>query len=113
MTSPDNPPARFTISAAARGRIAALRAAFDAASADKAAVVSIGWANVVANDGSTHGAVAVSFYPASQRDAGMRAAIQVVSGVEVIFFASPDMLPRFDGSVVDFDAESGFFLRGS
>lgn len=111
MLPPDIPLANFTISVEGKRGIALLREAFDAKSTDKAAVTSIGWARVMPNDKAPFETVGVSFYGASQVVPEMRAAIQVVSGVEVLFFADRFDLPKFAGKVLDFSEDRGFFLR--
>jgi hypothetical protein len=111
MADFDFPIADFTISEAGKRGIAKLREAFDAASEDKAAVVSIGWARVMPNDVASFETVAVAFYGRSQFDDRMKAAIQVVSGVETIFFVEPDKLRTFIGKVLDYSDGHGFFLR--
>lgn len=112
MTLPsDIPRANFTISDDAKRGIALLRRAYDADAADPAGVVSVAWARVTPAASPPFEDVAVTFYGRSRR-AEIASAIQMVSGIEVVFFANAIDLPKFEGKVLDFAEERGFFLQG-
>jgi hypothetical protein len=88
MKLPDIPVANFTISENAKHGIDNLRQAFNARSSDPAMVPTVGWAKYMPNAGDPYEQVAVTFYGRSQYDE-IAAAIQIVSGIEVVSFRSP------------------------
>jgi hypothetical protein len=102
----DVPVANFIISDAAKRGIEEVRKVFDRHSADPAAVPAVGW--VVA--GAAPPEVAVTFYGRSQYSE-MSSAIQVVSGINVVFLPAPGDYDRTAGKVLDYGSERGFFLR--
>lgn len=106
---PDIPRANFTISDDAKRGIGLLRRDYDAHVTDPAGVVSVGWARVMPTASPPFETVAVTFYGRSLR-AEVASAIQIVSGIEVVFFAGAPDLPKFEGKVLDFTEERGFFL---
>ena len=106
---PDIPRANFTISDSGKRGIEILRRSFDDVSEDPADVVSVAWARITPHSSTPFEAVAVTFYSRAQR-AQVSAAIQVVSGVEIVFFANANDLPRFERKILDFREERGFFL---
>ena len=83
-------PARFTFSPAAIAAIERIRADWQAQFGDHPETVS--------------------FYTREQR-AEMAEFIQIVSGLETIFFTIRRYAPHFDGKVIDFSNERFFFLR--
>jgi hypothetical protein len=108
---PDEPilPVNLTISPAAWAEIDYVRHLSDQRSDDKADVLMIGWGKTILNDGRSWSHVVVSFYGKSQRhqiDHG----VQFVNGADVIFFTAPEHHHRFEGEIVDFDRDKGFFL---
>jgi hypothetical protein len=111
MADPEFSIADFTISDAGKRGIAMLREAFDAQSDDKAAVALIGLARVIPSDAPEFEVVAVSFYGQSQFDDRMKAAVQIVSGVEAVFFVTPHKATEFSGKVLEYSDDRGFFLR--
>ncbi|MEA2954020.1 MAG: hypothetical protein QOJ96_3540 [Alphaproteobacteria bacterium] len=110
MKLPDIPVANFTISENAKHGIDNLRQAFNARSSDPAMVPTVGWAKYMPNTGDPYEQVAVTFYGRSQYDE-IAAAIQIVSGIEVVFLPQSRDYEKFDGKVLDFAADTGFFLR--
>ena len=70
----------------------------------------IGWGRVYPKVGTPHGRVVVSFYGLSQRS-GIEHGIQHVSGLPIVFFTTNEYAPLFDGKVVDFAPDHGFFTR--
>jgi hypothetical protein len=54
--------------------------------------------------------VVIGIYPQSQF-AEVAHGIQVVSGVPLIFFTTEEYRPKFDGKVLDYTAQAGFFMR--
>lgn len=108
----DVPVANFTISDAAKRGIDALRELFDKHSPDPAAVPTVGWVAPGAAKGDQSAEVAVTFYARSQYGE-IASAIQVVSGIEIVFLPAPGDYVRTEGKVLDYISERGFFLRGS
>jgi len=106
----DIPVANFTISDAAKRGIDLVREAFNARSSEPAALACIGWGRLTPHSGPPSENVVVSFYGQSYVSQVAKA-IQNVSGVKVVFFASPKDYPKFNGKVLDFAAARGFFLR--
>ena len=106
----DIPAVNFTISSGAREGIDRLRASYNANSADPADVATIVWGRVMPKSGDPFETVVVTFYPRSMR-ASIAPAIQMVSGLEVFFFATSLDLPKFQDKVLDFAEDRGFFLR--
>src|SRR3954452_23790375 len=105
------PPAKFSISSAAKLAVDRLRAEYDARFPDDpAAVASVGWGIIVPDSGPRSERVVVGFYRRSQLE-DVAHGIQHVSGVPLIFFTTPKYAPKFDGKVLDHANESGFFLR--
>jgi hypothetical protein len=111
MKLPDFPVANFTISENAKQGIEKLRQAFNARSSDPAMVPTVGWAKYMPNSGDPYEQVAVTFYGRSQYDE-IAAAIQTVSGIDVVFLPQSRDYQKFDGKVLDFANDAGFFLRG-
>jgi len=110
MPRPDILPVNFTLSPAAKRGIEFVRKEYDARSpADPAAVLSVAWGYVMGSDPSS-GNVVVSFYPRSMLTA-VADGIQEVSGVKFIYFTTDEHHGRFEGKVLDFAEDRGFFLR--
>lgn len=110
MLPPDIPVANFTISDNAKRGIEVVRRGFNAASTDPAGVLSVGWGRFMPNSGPAFENVVVSFFGRSQLPQ-IADAVQTVSGLDVFFFANSKDYPNFEGKVLDFDDERGFFLR--
>lgn len=110
MNDPGIPPARFTISPAARREIETLSASWNAASPDPAGGVWVSWAEWRPHAGRPRHGVFVTVYGRRYGEM-ISAEVQEVSGLPVLFTVRPDDAHRFDGKVVDFAAEQGFFLR--
>ena len=111
MLPPDIPIANFTISDNAKRGIDLMRHGFEEASSDPAAVLSIAWGRFMPDAGTPFENVVVSFFGRSQVPQ-IADAIQLVSGLEVVFYTRPKDYPTFEGRVLDFDDDRGFFLRG-
>jgi hypothetical protein len=75
-------------------------------------VVSVAWGTLTPNDGMGREMPIVSFYTRDERPQ-IEPYIQMVSGLETIFYATEIHLPLFDGQVLDFSKERFFFLRPS
>ena len=104
-------PARFTISDAAKREIDQLSEGWTARIADDpAAGAWISWAEWRPHVGEPWQAVFVTVYGRAYGEE-IAEIIQEVSGVAVLFTAHPDDAPRFNGKVVDFHPDQGFFLR--
>ncbi|MCA3657868.1 MAG: hypothetical protein IOB85_06410 [Methylobacterium sp.] len=103
-------PARFTFSPAAIAAIERIRADWQAQFGDHPEIVSVAWGLYDFDNGKRGEGVIVSFYTREQR-AEMAEFIQIVSGLETIFFTIRRYAPHFDGKVIDFSNERFFFLR--
>lgn len=110
MTDVGFPLAQFTISDAVKREIENMRQFWNSRLDDPADTVLIGWSEVRPHTGSAYECVMVSFYGRSQRSE-IAHGIQNVSGLPIVFFATAKHAPIFDGKVVDFTPERGFFLR--
>lgn len=110
MRNSNVPIASFTISDEAKRGIGLTREWFNSHWPDPAAVPTIGWARYEPKDGEPFENVAVTFYSQSQL-AEIASAIQVVSGIKVVFLPAPSDIAKFDGMVLDYSDERGFFLR--
>lgn len=103
-------PANFTISVAAKHEIENLRRQWNEQSPDPAAVLMVGWGLFRFNSGQQAENVVVSLYGESQL-AQVAHGIQEVSGTKLVFFTTPEYHHKFEGKVLDFAADQGFFLR--
>ncbi len=111
MTDTDLLPANFTISSEAKRGIELVRQAFNAHSPkDHAAVASVGWGIGTLYSGEQFEQVFVSFYSRSQF-ADIADIVQRVSGIDLVFFTTPAYRQKFEGKILDFDDERGFFLH--
>jgi hypothetical protein len=102
-------PINFTISLEAWAEIEVIRESYDKNRDDKASVLMISWGNTVLNDGKSWSHVVIGFYRTSERYK-IRDGIQMLSGHEVVFFITPDFYGKFDGKIIKFGREEGFFL---
>ncbi len=105
------PAVNFTISEHARRGIELARQACNAHSPDPAAVLCVGWGRFMPDSGPQFENVVVTFYGQSQLP-GITEAIQEVSGLQVVFLPTPADHPKFEGKILDFNDDQGFFLRG-
>ena len=104
-------PANFTISAEGKRGIEKIRAEYlSTFPDDPPAVACIAWGIVVPNEGPRFERVVVSYYQMSQ-SAQVAHGIQEVSGVPLIFFTTEDYYANFSGKVLDYQDDTGFFLR--
>jgi hypothetical protein len=110
MPQSDIPAINFTISANARRGFEVLRQSFNAHSSDPAGVLCIGWGRFMPHSAPPFENVVVSFYGQSQR-AEIAGAIQQVANLEIAFFATPKDCANFEGKMLDFDDDRGFYLR--
>jgi hypothetical protein len=110
MTASDIPLANFTISENAKRGLETVREAYDPHSPDPPAVPCIGWGRLRPFEGNPSESVVIGFYPQSQA-VSVASGVQKISGLDVFFFAGREDLPKFEGKVLDFETERGFFLR--
>ena len=111
MADSDLLPINFSLSDRAKTKIEAMRKEFDEHfSPDTAVAVMVGWGLFHLNSGEKSEDVVIGFYPRSQRDE-IAHGMQVVSGMKVVFFTIPKYHARFEGKVIDYAPEQGFFLR--
>ena len=108
---PDEPilSVNFTISPATWAEIDYIQHLSDQKFDDKADVLMIGWGTTILNDGRSWNHVVVSFYGTLQRPQ-IQHGIQFVDGREVIFFTVPEHHHQFEGGILDFEQDKGFFL---
>jgi hypothetical protein len=110
MLPPDILTANFTISENAKSAIEDIRRDWNARFDDPAAAVMVGWGLFSPYSGPPFEDVIVSFYGQSQLS-GIASALQTVSGLDVIFFTTPEHHHHFEGKVLDYEPERWFFLR--
>lgn len=110
MTNAPPLPANFTFSPAALVAIEQIRTDWQAQFGDFPDIVSVAWGLYDFNNGNRGEGVIVSFYTRAQRRE-MEPFIQIVSGVETIFYTTPRYAHHFRGKVVDFSEQKFFFLR--
>ena len=77
---------------------------------DKVATVGVAWGTIIPNNAHPFQAVVISFYPESQM-AEMGQHVVKVDGMDVINFLLPKDFPRFEGKIIDYADNRGFFLR--
>ena len=78
---------------------------------DLVSAVGVGWGDITYNDGRTGESLAIGFYTTSQMNAGLRALVQPVDGLDVIFWVLPEKQSLFRDKVIDFEDRRWFFLR--
>lgn len=110
MAQSDIPIINFTISANARRGFEVVRQSFNAHSSDPAGVLCIGWGRFTPHSAPPFENVVVSFYGQSQRPE-IAAAIQQIENLEIVFFATPRDHANFEGKMLDFEDDRGFYLR--
>ena len=100
----------FTFSSNAIHAIEKLRPQFEAAAKEKSGAVVVAWGTAIPHDGSQgRSAIVVSFYTESQM-VEMAQHVRVIDGLEVILFTLPNNYPRFDGKIIDYADNKGFFF---
>lgn len=99
----------FTISSSAGSEIDRIQQICNDKFIDKADVLMIVWGTTKLHSGFRSSGVVVSFYGKSERYK-IYDAIQVLSNREIVFFITAENYARFDGKIVDFSEERGFFL---
>jgi hypothetical protein len=99
----------FTISDAAKIKIAALRSLWPSKTGENAGVLSVGWGQTTLNSGEQFEHVVIGFYAESQRPE-IAHLLEQVSGLELLFFITPDNHSRFQGKVLDFTKDRSFHL---
>jgi hypothetical protein len=110
MTRADTLSVNFAISPAAKREIEIIRQQWNAKFSDPAAVLMVGWGLFHDDSGRGSENVVVSFYAKSQLPE-IAHGIQTVSGIEVVFFTTPQHHSKFEGKIVDYAIDRGFFLR--
>lgn len=73
-------------------------------------IASVAWAYVHYDNGRKRQMPVVSFYMKRMRPE-LETHIQMLCGLEVIFFITEPDVRHFAGKVLDFSEEQGFFLR--
>ena len=104
-------PATFSFSAAARTFIDKLTIEAETRAHEPAAAFSVAWGTCFGNDGRISQGVVVGFYMRSELKDNTASWIQLIDGIDVIFNTIPSLAPKFDGKVLDYLPERGFFLR--
>jgi len=110
MTEEKYRAANFTISENAKRGIEELRRWMDSQSSEPYSVATIGWARYIPYHGTPYERVAVTFYYQSQYRE-VSPAIQIVSGIEVVYVPVAEDYVKFEGKVLDWTEGDGFFLR--
>ncbi|MEJ2623686.1 MAG: hypothetical protein P8Z80_03840 [Pseudolabrys sp.] len=111
MTESDLLPINFSISDRAKIEIGNMRKYYEEQfPSDPVVAVMIGWGLFHFNSGETGENVVVGFYQQSQLD-DFAHGIQEVAGMKVVFFTIPKYHARFDGKVIEYAPERGFYLR--
>ena len=105
------PRATFTFSAAALAAIEDIRQDWKRQfPSEEPDVVSVAWGLMTLNDGRKGELPIVSFYTRDER-AQIEPYIQIVSGLETIFFTTAEYVHHFEDKVLDFSKERFFFIR--
>ena len=104
------PKANFTISENAKRGIEELRRWYDSHSPEPASVATIGWARYIPYRGEPYERAAVTFYTQSQYRE-ISPAIQIVSGIEMVYLPVAEDYAKFEGKVLDWVDGDGFYLR--
>lgn len=94
--------ANFRIASSAKKEIENLRRIFEAKTKLKADVVMVGWGEYDLNDGRKFGNVIISFYDKAKRHE-IEQGIQVVDGIEILFFTIPKYSVNFDRKFLIFN----------
>ncbi len=110
MLRTENLPVNFTISLAAKAAIEKVRREHDAQFPDPAAVLWVGWGFYRPDAGPQFENVVIGFYGQSEM-AKISGGIQEASGVRLVFFITEEFHRKFEGRVLDFAEDQGFFLR--
>lgn len=108
--SPSPPWPIYHFSEMAIGAISALRLDWNSRFPDKAAAVGVAWGTIIPNNAHPFQSVVISFYAESQM-AEMEQHVVKVDGMNVINFLLPKDFPRFEGKIIDYADNRGFFLR--
>jgi hypothetical protein len=96
----DQPPmVNFSIASSAKKELEVPCRAYEEHANAEADVVMIGWGEYRMNDGRQFGDVIVSFYEKDQR-ADIKDGIQLVDGVEVLFFTTRSLSKNFAGKTL-------------
>jgi hypothetical protein len=105
------PDPKYNFSSNALRAIESLRPEFEAMSREKSGAVVVAWGTSIPHDGSPgRSAVVISFYTESQM-VEMGQHVVKIDGMDVINFLLPQDFPRFDGKIIDYADNRGFFLR--
>lgn len=112
MSPPEILPVNFTISEAAKRAAEDIRAEYDAKWPDNpAAVLWVAWGITVPETGPHSENVVVGYYQKTDL-AAVEHGIQEASGVKLVFFITDKHHAKFEGKVLDYARDRGFFLRG-
>ena len=109
MPNTDILPINFTLADAARNEIIRLMG-IPHERLGLPALPSISWAVDLYEDGTRREGPAIGFYDAATAK-DMRDAVQIVNGVEVVYFVTESTSRHFYRRTLDFAADRGFFLR--
>jgi hypothetical protein len=110
MQDTDILPVNFTISPSAKQEIEVIRQQWNEQLPDPAAVLSVSWGLFHFNSGERSENVVISFYGESELSK-IAHGIQRVSDMDVVFFTIPAYHSKFEGKIIDHEANRGFFLR--
>lgn len=105
--------ANFIISPEAKLAIEALRVEYKASwPTDPPTVPCVSWGTIIPKNETAVRSqnVIVSFYQRSQGQ-NIDKLVQEVSGIKLVFFTTEEFHGQFEGKILDFSNEKGFFLR--
>ncbi len=108
--SDDILPINFRFSNEAKRGISILRDIWIANVNDPPGVLSVAWAQYVPDSGRPFEQLMLGFYGESELPE-IAWAQQYVDGIPLIYFVTERDHGKFDGKVVDYTDEGGFFLR--
>jgi hypothetical protein len=113
MPPPEILPVNFTISEAAKRATEDIRAEYDSKWPDNpAAVLCVAWGITIPESGPRSENVVIGYYQQSDL-AAVEHGIQETSGVKLVFFITKEYHGKFEGKVLDYVRDSGFFLRAT
>lgn len=113
MRPPGFIPAAFSFTPRAVAMIEQMRRDVESRDQQSIGAVGFAWGHVRLNDGTTLERPMIGFYMQSQMDEVAHASVQYVNGVDLIVFSTRDQAKNFDGRIIDFSVENGFFVAGA
>ena len=106
-------PATFSFSERAIAKIQQLRHQAEARNGEPIGAVGFAWGHVQLNDGTKQERPMIGFYSREQMDKVALESVQIVDGIGLIVFSTPDQAKSFDNSTIDFTDGTGFLIAKS